>query len=459
MTFANTARALEILPHQSWGIVGRNGSGKSGLALQIAEAGGGGFSRRALVSFESEDALLEREIREDDSEFLDKQDPGRSVAELIHEVETADSPSVDELVGELGMSGYLHRGFRLLSTGERRRLMLARALVQSPDLLVLDEPFDGLDQGFRIHLAEMLKELSKRVTLVIVANRLSDLDGLVSHLACVENGACVISGPRSGVEGNPAFVQLMGMTELELQMPPRLDAIGRCGFEGTPVVMKKITVVHGGREIISSLDWQVERGQNWKISGPNGCGKSTLVNLVTGDHPQCYSNEVTVMGMRRGNGESIWDVKNHIGIVSPALHQLYRVSVSARAVIVSGFFDSVGLYREASPAQLQIAEQWLAVIGMSADAGRPFRSLSYGQQRLLLIARALVKHPPLLILDEPCQGLDPLNRALVLRMIDRLVATGLTQLIYITHEPEDRLECVTHHLHHDGEQWTVIEVS
>jgi len=459
MNSKNAEHSFEILPGQSWGIVGRNGSGKSGLALQIAEADGGSFSRRVLVSFESEDALLEREIREDDSEFLDKQDPGRSVTELIDEVKTGDSPAIEPLIEELGMKSYLHRGFRLLSTGERRRLMLARALVQSPDLLVLDEPFDGLDQGFRIHLAGMLQELSKRVTLIIVANRLSDLDGLVSHLACVEDGACVISGPRSGVEENPAFIQLIGMAELALEVPPRLDAIAPSEFGGTPVVMKKITVVHGGREIISSLDWQVERGQNWKISGPNGCGKSTLVNLVTGDHPQCYSNQVTVMGMRRGSGESIWDVKNHIGIVSPALHQLYRVSVNARTVIVSGFFDSVGLYQEASPAQWEIGEKWLAVIGMSAEADRPFRSLSYGQQRLLLIARALVKHPPLLILDEPCQGLDPLNRVLVLRVIDRLVATGLTQLLYITHEPEDRLECVTHHLSHDGDRWRVIEVS
>lgn len=453
MSSANAALPFEILPGQSWGIVGRNGSGKTGLAVQLAEAECGHFFRRVLVSFESEDALLEREIREDDSEFLDKQDPGRSVAELIKEVQSDDSPSIEDLVAELGMGGYLHRGFRLLSTGERRRLMLARALVQSPDLLILDEPFDGLDQGFRVHLAEMLEALSERITLVIVANRLSDLTGLVSHLACVEEGTCVISGERAEVEGNPAFQQLMGVAGLTLEIPPRLEAITPAKFEGTPVVMKQVTVVHGGCEIISSLDWQVERGQNWKISGPNGCGKSTLVNLVTGDHPQCYSNEVTVMGMRRGNGESIWEVKNHIGIVSPALHQLYRVSVSARAVIVSGFFDSVGLYREATARQVEIAEKWLAVIGMSAEAGRPFRSLSYGQQRLLLIARALVKHPPILILDEPCQGLDPLNRALVLRMIDRLVATGLTQLVYITHEPEDRLECVTHHLHHDGERW------
>ena len=236
-------------------------------------------------------------------------------------------------------------------------------------------------------------------------------------------------------------------------LPSRDPSIAPATGTGPLVSMKQVTVVHGGREIISSFDWLVERGHHWKISGPNGCGKSTLVNLVSGDHTQCYSNDVTVMGMRRGQGETIWDIKNHLGIISPALHQQYRVSTNAFTVIVSGFFDSVGLYQEANPTQLQIAREWLEVVGMTALATQPFRSLSFGQQRLLLIARALVKQPPLLILDEPCQGLDGINRALVLRVIDRIVATGLTQLLYITHEPEDHLDCLTHHLIHDGTDW------
>ena len=197
----------------------------------------------------------------------------------------------------------------------------------------------------------------------------------------------------------------------------------------------------------------MERGENWKISGPNGCGKSTLVNLVTGDHAQCYSNEVTVMGMRRGQGESIWDSKKFVGIVSPSLHQQHRVGCTALQVVASGFFDSVGIYQEGSPEQWKAAKAWLDLAGMTPWSGRPFRSLSYGQQRLLLVARALVKQPPLLVLDEPCQGLDPMNRALVLKVIDRIALTGLTQILYITHELEDRLECVTHELRHDGAGW------
>ncbi|MEJ6560147.1 MAG: ATP-binding cassette domain-containing protein [Akkermansiaceae bacterium] len=421
------------------GIIGRNGSGKSQFAAALAESS----PDSVLVSFETEDALLEREIREDDTDFLDRIDPGRSVLELIREVSLPEKP-LDDLIAQLGLTALTDRGFRLLSTGERRRLMLARALVQLPKLLILDEPFDGLDRAFREQLRDLLKELSETVTLVIVANRISDLEGLVTHLTCIDSGICVLSGPREEVEKNETFRQILDLGKDDLTLPPRLTA--PFIWEGPVVSMKKVTVIHGGREIISSLDWQVQRGQNWKISGPNGCGKSTLVNLVTGDHPQCYSNDVTVMGVRRGTGESIWDIKSHLGIVSPALHQQYRVGSPVLAVVLSGFFDSVGIYQKAAPEQLRIASDWLRLVGMEGFEKRLLRSLSYGQQRLLLIARALVKQPSLLILDEPCQGLDPLNRALVLKVIDRIAATGLTQILYITHEPEDHLECVTHEL-------------
>jgi molybdate transport system ATP-binding protein len=253
------------------------------------------------------------------------------------------------------------------------------------------------------------------------------------------------------VEGNDLFKQLMELSDERISIPARKQ--DRMEREGSLISMKNVTVIHGGCEIISSFDWQVEPGQNWKISGPNGCGKSTLVNLVSGDHPQCYSNDVTVMGMRRGNGESVWDIKSHLGIVSPALHQQYRVGSPALSVVLSGFYDSVGIYRKPEPAHVAVAKEWLSVVGMSGQEKQLFRSLSYGQQRLLLIARALVKQPPILILDEPCQGLDPLNRALVLNVIDRIASTGLTQILYITHEHEDHLDCVTHELVHDGASW------
>lgn len=436
---------FEVKPGRSLGVVGRNGSGKTTLAATLAKEHDG-----TLVSFELENELLEREIREDDSEFLDRIDFGRSVRELIEEV-CPDEGELEKVAVALGLSKILEQGFLTLSTGERRRLMLARALVQDRRLLVLDEPFDGLDQAFR----QPLRDLLAGRDLILVANRLSDLEGLVEDVCCVEEGCVILSGSLDEVVGNEAFQQLMGLGDHGLVLP---DGESISPPPGPLVSMRQVTVVHGGREIVSEFDWTVEKEQNWKISGPNGCGKSTLVNLVTGDHPQCYSNDVTVMGMRRGLGESIWDIKRYVGIVSPALHQQHRVSFNALQIVASGFFDSVGIYQDVSPDHWKVAGMWLDLVGMTRWAGRPFRSLSYGQQRLLLVARSLVKRPPLLVLDEPCQGLDPMNRALVLGVIDRIASTQLTQILYITHEPEDRLECVTHELSHEGGEWLFNEV-
>ncbi|MDF1711082.1 MAG: ATP-binding cassette domain-containing protein [Akkermansiaceae bacterium] len=437
---------FEIRPGRNLGIVGRNGSGKTTFAASLAGKHGG-----TLVSFELENELLEREIREDDSEFLDRIDFGRSVRELIEEV-CSDGRKLEDVAEVLGLSKIIEQGFLTLSTGERRRLMLARALVQNPKLLVLDEPFDGLDQAFR----QPLRDLLDGRDLILVANRLSDLEGLAGDVCCVEDGRVILSGSLEELVRNEAFQQLMGLGEIGLVLP---DGKSIAPPPGALVSMEKVTVVHGGREIISDFDWTVESGQNWKISGPNGCGKSTLVNLVTGDHPQCYSNDVTVMGMRRGLGESIWDIKRYVGIVSPSLHQQHRVSFNALQIVASGFFDSVGIYQDVAPGHWKVARMWLELVGMAPWADRPFRSLSYGQQRLLLIARALVKRPPLLVLDEPCQGLDPINRALVLGVIDRIASTNLTQILYITHEPEDRLDCVTHELRYEGDGWLIEKLA
>ena len=198
---------------------------------------------------------------------------------------------------------------------------------------------------------------------------------------------------------------------------------------------------------LNDINFQVEQGQAVGIIGRNGAGKSTLLSLVTGDHPQGYSNDLTLFGRRRGSGETIWDIKKHIGYVSSSLHLDYRVSTTVRNVILSGYFDSIGIYQAVSDRQQKLVQQWLDILGIdkrTADA--PFHSLSWGQQRLALIVRALVKHPTLLILDEPLQGLDPLNRQLIRRFIDVLISEGETQLLFVSHHAEDAPACITHRL-------------
>lgn len=183
----------------------------------------------------------------------------------------------------------------------------------------------------------------------------------------------------------------------------------------------------------------MEQDQHWKVVGPNGSGKSTLLSLITGDNPQAYGNDIRLFGRKKGSGESIWDIKKQIGYISTALQQNYRVGGTAKVVIISGFFDSIGVYRKYSKQQENIALKWLELIHMEQQRNVSFRRLSYGEQRMILLARALIKQPRLLILDEPCQGLDEINRAMVLKFIDYIGRKGGTQIIYVTHHPEDRI--------------------
>ena len=197
---------------------------------------------------------------------------------------------------------------------------------------------------------------------------------------------------------------------------------------------------------LTSLDWTINRGEHWQLTGPNGSGKTALLSLIIGDHPQCYVNDIYVFGFQRGSGESIWQIKQFIGYVSTALQWEYTVGTSLRNVIISGFYDSIGLYSKYTDVERDIANQWLDLLGMKDRADDPFNRQSYGDQRLLLIARAMVKHPPLLILDEPCLGLDEMNRQRVLSLIEIICASSESTVLYVNHHAEDKINGIDHYL-------------
>ena len=219
--------------------------------------------------------------------------------------------------------------------------------------------------------------------------------------------------------------------------------------------MRNIHVAYGEHVVLDGLNWTVRRGEHWAVVGPNGSGKSTLLSLITGDNLQVYANEVYLFGKRRGEGESIWDIRRRIGVVSPELQLRYRKPVSVREVVLSGFFDSIGLYRRPDPEQEAIADRWLEILGMAERAERPFTRLSYGEKRLALIVRAMVKSPELLILDEPCQGLDRANREMVLALMEGIGEQTTTGLIYITHHEEEMIPCIDHILRLEKKRRTV----
>lgn len=443
-----------IEPNQHWMITGANGSGKSALAAVLAGIGDklsgtvrGIPSRVSLVSYEAQGELIAAERKKDDADILDVISEGTPVQEIIDQV-CQDSKLAKQLVEQFGLTALLDRSFRKLSTGETRKVLLIRALTSNPQLLILDEPFDGLDAITHKMLAAHLSSIVGQVPMVMVLNRFDECPDFISHIAYVDNGKLQHQVARDDESAYSQLYQLLHLKTSNLEVPsadpisllPPLDPM-------QPLV--KITnakIQYGDTVIFKDLSWTIEPNQHWQLTGPNGSGKTGLLSLITGDHPQCYVNDIFVFGFQRGHGETIWQIKQYIGYVSTALQWEYRVSTSLRHVIISGFFDSIGLYSKYTDRQRDIANEWLELLGMRHRADDPFNKLSYGDQRLLLIARAMVKHPPLLILDEPCLGLDDMNRQRILALIERICAGSETAVLYVNHHPEDKIAGIDRYL-------------
>lgn len=447
---------LRIEVGTSFAFVGSNGSGKSTLAKALANEQrllsgdvNNCFSQIAHISFELLQQLVDDEWEKNNTDLLSngEDDTGLTTAQIIQE-NIANNDLCYKLAQQFGIEHLLSRRFKYLSTGETRKTLLCRALMSTPDLLILDEPFDGLDIDSRQQLALLLEDLSKQgITLVLVLNRFSDIPEFVQFIGVIAECQLIKLGYHSVVLQDEVIKELANIELLNNMHLPEPDELPfRLSDELPRVILNHGYVQYNEKTIINGLNWQVNAQENWQIVGPNGSGKSTLLSLITGDHPQGYSNDLTLFGRKRGSGETIWDIKRHIGYVSSSLHLDYRVSISIKNVLLSGYFDSIGVYSAISDKQNKLVDEWLALLNLTEQANQPFKSLSWGQQRLLLITRALVKHPTLLILDEPLQGLDQLNRELVKCWIDLLIQKGYSQLLFVSHHIEDAPACITHRL-------------
>ncbi|EGR2558332.1 molybdate ABC transporter ATP-binding protein ModF [Vibrio alginolyticus] len=444
----------KINTQQSWGIFSADGDIGSLLGDLICDEmspNSGEIELNGLsvaqVSLSEQQRLLERELEKDDTDFLDRIDQGSTVYSLILE-QSQDTNLTEQLVNDLDLSHLRDSGFRVLSTGETRRVMLARALATQPDLVLLDNPFTGLDIAHRAALARYLHSLSQNVQLLVTFSRESDMPEWINSIALFSAGKLDSTMDKSSWDNHPIIGQIKSQSE---QQSEEMMSLIRQHQHSTPFnnpifELKNGTVEYTDKKIFTDLNWRIDKGQHWQVKGPNGCGKSTLLGLIFGDHPQCYSNDIDIFGKKRGTGETIWEIKQHIGMVSSALHLQYRVNCSALEVILSGFYDSIGLYNQPTRKEMNIANEWLDILHMSQYKKTSFKQLEYGQQRLLLIARAIVKQPTLLILDEPYQGLDFLGRRLVKNTLELIARENLSQLLYVSHYQEDRLDSIKNEL-------------
>ena len=343
----------------------------------------------------------------------------------------------------------------VLSSGELRKYQINKALASSPRVLILDNPFIGLDAQARIDFRNLLGTLTKESNLlvILVLSKRDDIPDFITHVLPVEDLRLLPKMTLSEYRKQYAAVprpQLSDEIKNWIANLPVRD-LGETdfypAFGGEILRFRNVSIKYGNRTILQPLNWTVHEGERWSLSGPNGSGKSTLLSLVCADNPQAYACDIELFGHRRGTGESIWEIKKHIGYVSPEMHRAYLKDIPAIDVVASGLSDSVGLYVRPKPEQKRICLDWMKVFGVEGLADRSFLQLSSGEQRLCLLARAFVKDPELLILDEPLHGLDDRNRELVRLIIKQFCLNRPRKtLIFVTHYQEELPDCITHSL-------------
>lgn len=452
---------------QHWAILGPNGAGKTSLVkaltgeIPVVQGNISFFqtspkaNQTGYVSFEQHQRLIAREEKRDESRYFSgKLDRITTVYEIL--LESCPDPGssaidVEQTAGKLNLQYLLERDIRVLSTGEMRKVQIARVLIKSPEILILDEPFDGLDRSARKDLLQIINELmDDSRTVLLVTHRQREILPNISHVLALRDGQILFRGEREEVLIPPRMERLYPSSfSTPFAIPIKKDVSQNEGAGTSAEVlisMKNVTVKYDDATALDNVSWTVKTGENWVVLGPNGCGKTTLLNLITGDNPQAYANEIYLFGQRRGTGESIWDIKRRTGVISSELQIRYRKPITAFEVVLSGFFDSVGLYRDYTFEQKKFAEEWMEVLGVADKSDRIFNQLSYGEQRMLLLARSMVKIPPILILDEPCQGLDRINRQRILDAIGVIGRHSETNIIYVTHYPGEIPASMTHML-------------
>jgi molybdate transport system ATP-binding protein len=353
-----------------------------------------------------------------------------------------------------------------LSHGESRKLLIARLLMQSPRLLILDDPLAGLDQDSRAIFTRAVDQLIRdgEVNVLLISSRSEELPQSITHVLEVEDGRVVACGERTAPSQSDSAGQKPAQAR-PVSLPPAqlspafsamveeyAQALDHNPILATPelICMQDVSVHYGQVPVLQDITWTVRRGERWALLGKNGAGKTTLLSLILADNPQSYANPITLFGRRRGSGESIWEIKHSIGWVSPELQIYFRQSVSLLDVVCSGFSDSAGFAPPCTSDQTGTATRWVKALGLDLSPETQFSNLSAGQQRLALLARALVKNPPLLILDEPCQALDEAHRTHFLQLLDRLSALTPLTLIYVTHLNGEIPTAITRQLRLEG---------
>ena len=434
-------------------VVGRNGSGKTQyiekLRRQIAS------DKIRYIAFTDSygvnvDGQYYLQLRWNQHD-IDHETP--TVGELLERAyqltgdDTQERRALQSQLYELfHISPLLDKYIITLSSGELRKFQLTKTLFANPSLLIMDNPFIGLDAETRDQLKALLLMLAEQrhIDIMLVLSKTDDIPSFVTEVIELIDGEaqtpCSVDEYYLRQQPVPQHVLSEEKRHAILSLP-----IHDNDYDCQQVVdMHHVTIRYGQRTILNDLDWTVRNTERWALSGQNGSGKSTLLSLICADNPQSYACDITLFDRPRGSGETIWDIKRHIGYVSPEMHRSYKHNLPAIRIVASGLMDSIGLYAVPKADDYDKCRWWLDIFGIGHMADRPFLQLSSGEQRLVLVARAFVKDPQLLILDEPLHGLDLWNRRLVKDVIETFCQRADKTLIMVTHYQEELPVCITH---------------
>lgn len=450
---------------EHWAIIGGNGSGKSTFLEAIA---GRIFPLKGQITkpnhdeiaFVAKDYSFNRIVQAATQYYQQRfNSMDAEIAPTVREIlqnqikpiGTVDEKSVDlpplpftekELVEKaslLKISHLLDRKIVTLSNGETRRTLITLSLLQKPKVLLLDNPFVGLDIESRVTLHQVLNEVAVSGIQIIIVTTPKEIPSCITNIVQLQDGE-IKQLSTQAID----FQQVIHNSIIKIQ-PEVLSIIkqkpARNDFDFA-LNMRNVTVTYKGVNVVDNVNWEVKRGEKWALMGPNGSGKSTILSLITADNPQGYQNDYDLFDHKRGTGESIWDIKHRIGYVSPELHLYFTRHTEVWKAVASGLFDSAGLFKKLSEEERNITDNYLKLLNINHLSERKIYQLSTGEQRQVFLARALVKNPPLLLLDEPCQGLDYEHVLYFRDLVNQLVLELDKTLIYVTHYEEEIPTCV-----------------
>lgn len=446
---------LLIDHQQQWAIIGESGSGKTTLGKTISKQ----LFHHGTISLNNKtDDKLKVVFVDQQHQFKNKQ----NIQQFYHQqrfnsFDTEETLTVAEILGEdlikveadwisfFRLSHLLNKPMIQLSNGENKRLQLVKAMSENPSLLILDNPFIGLDKDGRGLLQEALNQLvQKGLNIILICNH-KDIPECITHIAVLDKGKLISKGPKENL--SEVFSKTASNNQMiTLDLLKENYILTNINFE-TAVEFNEVAIRYNEQYILDNVNLKIKKGEKWCVSGPNGSGKSTLLSLITADNPQAFANQIWLFDKRKGSGESIWDIKKKIGHVSPELHLFFDKGIEVRDAVASGLFDTIGLFKKLSTAEEYNVEKWMTITGIIENKNKRLFQLSLGEQRLVMLTRALVKSPPLLVLDEPCQGLDEKQTKNIKAIIEQVSSLKDLTLIYVSHYQDDIPSTINRFLH------------